>query len=55
MNCDNIARKIAFIIPRKIVYQCGMRIWGYGTTGKYQWDNSTSIFIDKLMSRWEDE
>lgn len=48
-----ISKQIAYLLPRKVVYFCAIRIWAHGTTGKYSCDNAAQSTIADMIARWE--
>jgi len=49
-----IWRKLAWILPKKLVRWCGYRIGAAATTGKYSNQIVPELTFMDAMARWED-
>jgi hypothetical protein len=52
---EKVLTIIAAMIPRKIVYWCGVRMVSHATTGKYSSQVVPELTIDQLFTRWEND
>ena len=44
---------LAWAVPKRLVYFCGIRLWAYATTGKYSDTVATEVDMDMALKRWE--
>lgn len=50
---DNWSRKIAWLIPSKIVYWCVIRAWAHATTGDHGDAIVSDVRVHEMLKRWE--
>ena len=50
---ETIAQKIAWLLPRRVVYWAFIRVWAYATGEKYPTTEAPSIHCDTALARWE--
>lgn len=48
-----LARKVAWLLPRRVVYHAAIRAWAHATTGAYANTIATDILCDEVVRRWE--
>ena len=46
---------LVWMIPRKVVYYCGVRLWCHATTGKYSDTVADEVTMNEILTRWEDK
>jgi len=51
---NNIAMKIAWMMPKKIVYWCAIRLIAFATQGKYSGTIVPDLTAMDAIKRWED-
>jgi hypothetical protein len=47
-----LAYKIAWLLPRRVVYYALIRAWAHATTGRWGTDDATDISCDDVVVRW---
>jgi hypothetical protein len=53
---DRLAHRLAFLLPRRVVYWAVIRAWAYATSGpRYGRTVATAIRCDEVVQRWEAE
>lgn len=50
---DNIARRIAWLLPKRIVMRCAIRIGANATTGEYGNQVVPDLLFMDAMKRWK--
>lgn len=50
---DKIWMFVAFKLPRRLVYMCGIRLWAYSTQGKWSHCDAVGVKMEEALSRWE--
>lgn len=50
---ERIARELAWVLPRRVVYWCAIRVWAAGTTGIYSNEPSTRLNFLEALQRFE--
>jgi hypothetical protein len=48
-----LTRKIAWLLPHRLVYWCGLRLWANATTGEYSNELAPGMTIDTILDRWQ--
>lgn len=51
---DRLTKWLAYRLPPRLVYFCGVRIWEYATAGGYATTDRYELTIDEALWRWED-
>lgn len=54
MTLDDINMKIAWILPRKLVYWCAVRIGAFATTGKFSNQSVPELNFMEAIKRWRE-
>lgn len=49
---ERCAGWLAYKLPRRLVYWCGMRLWVHGTTGQYGMTEAPALKVDDALRRW---
>ena len=49
---DTIVRKIAWLLPRRLVTWCFYRVFGYATQGDYGNTDVTEVTAMEVLTRW---
>ena len=49
---EALARKAAWLLPRKIVYWCAIRVWAHATTGPYGNTEAPAVTCSTAIERW---
>lgn len=44
---------LAWAMPKKLVYMCGIRLWAHGTTGQYADTVAPELTMDEAIRRWD--
>lgn len=52
---DKLAMEIAWLIPKRLVYWCTIRLFAYASTNKWSNEQITSIPIDVALKRWTNQ
>lgn len=52
---ERLAWAVAFHMPEKVVYYCGIRLWAHATRGQYGTEDPVSIRMSLVLHRWEIE
>jgi hypothetical protein len=47
-----IWHKVSRVLPRPLVYWCGIRLWHHATSGKWSGDDLTTMTMDTALGRW---
>ena len=50
---DHFWYGIALMLPRKLVYWCGIRLLTHATAGKYSYQVVPELTVLKALKRWE--
>jgi hypothetical protein len=50
---EKTQRDIAWLLPRWLVYWCGIRINAHATSGKYGMTNVDGLTVMKALARWK--
>jgi hypothetical protein len=50
---EKILRWLAWRVPRKLVYWCGIRMFAHGTQGRWSESEAPSLTISNALCRWE--
>ena len=50
-----MVERIAWLLPRKIVYWAAIRLGSYGTAGKYSHQVVPELTFMDALSRWEED
>jgi len=50
---DQQMHALAYLLPRKLVYFCGIRMWTETTTGAYSKTIAPQLTVDEALRRWE--
>ena len=48
-----ISDRIAWILPKRIIYFCLIRAWAKATTGKWSNTIGPEVRMDEVIKRWE--
>jgi hypothetical protein len=51
---DRAARKLADLLPRKVVYFAAIRLFVHATTGKWEQQNVPELYAMDALNRWHD-
>lgn len=51
---EKLARQLAKLLPKRVVYYCLIRAWNYSSTGEYETDASHKLTISTIIHRWQD-
>jgi hypothetical protein len=51
---ENIAIKIAWLLPREVVYWCAVRVGTYALVGKYDTESPTNLLMMDALKRWDE-
>lgn len=55
LDPDKLMMHLAWVLPRRLVYWCAMRVGAYATQGKYGTQEVPALLFMDAMKRWEDE
>lgn len=47
-----LSERIAWWLPKRIIYFCVIRAWAWATTGKYSDTIVPDITVEKILKRW---
>ena len=50
---DRWAKRLAWLLPRRLVYWCAIRIMANATTGKYGNQDVPALTAMDALQRWE--
>lgn len=50
---EAIANRIAYLLPKRVVYFAFIRLWAHATTGVHANTVATKIPADECLRRWE--
>lgn len=50
---ERLIMRVAWRLPRRIVYWCAIRVWAEATTGKWSNQLVSTVTIDQCLDRWE--
>ena len=55
MKKDSIGlyQRIAWLLPKELIYYCIIRALGHATTGKYSSTEISKITVAETMTRWD--
>ena len=45
--------KLAWLLPRKLVYYVGIRLWAHATQGDYSTVEVPAVLMTDALGRWE--
>lgn len=51
---EKIARKIAWLLPRRVAYWCAVRVMAHATTGEYSGQVVPELTAADALKRWPD-
>ena len=50
-----ISQKIAYLLPKRVVYFALIRAWSKASTNKYSSEIISNILMEEVIKRWEEE
>lgn len=50
---DYFYSKIAYVLPKGLIYWASVRLMAHGTSGEYRYTNASNVRIITLLRRWE--
>lgn len=50
---DRIARKVAYLTPRRLAYWCAIRVGVHATTGRYSSQVVPELTLPDMLKRWD--
>lgn len=55
MKANSFWFRLTQMVPKKLVYFCGIRLWCHATTGKYSDTIPDAITMSEILIRWKGE
>ena len=50
---DWLAIKVAWLLPKSVVYWCAVRAGAYATTGPWSGQSVPELTVDLMLERWD--
>lgn len=47
-------QRLAWVLPKELVYHCMIRGWANATTGKWRGVDATRVTVDDALRRWDE-
>jgi hypothetical protein len=52
---DKAIDMLVTLLPARLIYRCGIAIWGHGTIGRYEGTPVEGLTLEEALRRWRED